>query len=584
MQIARVAALAALAIAALGTAAAEEPLVVGNVRLEPAALTPAERDVQQLVEILNERYAPAQGSELPSTRLLSATMTDTPGRYRTVLYDYATDKAFEVFFAANGTELERKAYTGPELTWQFSQEEFNAAAASIIALPEYREGFASGDLQIYEPMPPNTVDAEGRRLVNVGVMSTNFRNRGLVDAHEIISVHLATGEVKRYEASAPPTAQANRGTCGAISSGGSCNGSTQGIQVYNLSWPAENPLWTMRVMRPEDSQFQEVSVGTGIRLDDVAYKGDLVLRRADVPVLNVRYQNNGCGPYRDWLDQESCFNAPGATNAGVAGFAITTGPPQTICQSFTDQGNHRGVAIYDEGESLFLLTETSAGWYRYIMGWRFYANGDIEPYFDFGSHQTSCICIVHRHHVWWRFDWAIDGVGPQLATGLTNIEHSTDGGKSWTEITQEGVFTRSATQFRSDYWRLTGQPRPDGSRVSYTVKPGKYDGSQATDPDNFTGGDIYIYPSKEQPNGNSAEVNDGLASVDRIGQWLGTEAVGPTSGRRTAMWYHAHVYNDYLGAGNQPGVDPETCYPVGPVMVRTLITEAADSKDTFQVK
>ena len=41
------------------------------------------------------------------------------------------------------------------------------------------------------------------------------------------------------------------------------------------------------------------------------YRDRLILKRAEVPVLNVLYEGNTCGPYRDWLDSEDCFQAPG---------------------------------------------------------------------------------------------------------------------------------------------------------------------------------------------------------------------------------------------------------------------------------
>ena len=41
------------------------------------------------------------------------------------------------------------------------------------------------------------------------------------------------------------------------------------------------------------------------------YQGKMVLSRANAPILNVQYERNACGPFRDWSWQEGMFDAPG---------------------------------------------------------------------------------------------------------------------------------------------------------------------------------------------------------------------------------------------------------------------------------
>ena len=45
-----------------------------------------------------------------------------------------------------------------------------------------------------------------------------------------------------------------------------------------------------------------------------------VLRRANVPILNVKYDDDACGPYRDWQYQEGMIEANG--NDVGAGFRL----------------------------------------------------------------------------------------------------------------------------------------------------------------------------------------------------------------------------------------------------------------------
>ncbi|MDP8978731.1 MAG: hypothetical protein M3N17_09210 [Actinomycetota bacterium] len=52
-------------------------------------------------------------------------------------------------------------------------------------------------------------------------------------------------------------------------------------------------LWRMVAVRPADSSGV---AGSGIELRWVSYRGKRVLRRAHVPILNVRYDRDACGP------------------------------------------------------------------------------------------------------------------------------------------------------------------------------------------------------------------------------------------------------------------------------------------------
>ena len=165
-------------------------------------------------------------------------------------------------------------------------------------------------------------------------------------------------------------------------------------------------LWTFVVVRPSASSGTS---GSGVELRQVAYRGKEVLRRAHVPILNVRYKNDACGPFRDWQNEESHFKATGANVA--PGFKLCPSRAETILESGQDQGNFRGVAIYVDGEEVVVVSELEAGWYRYISRWRLHADGSIKPRFGFGAVRDSCVCNVHFHHAYWRFDFDIAGAG-----------------------------------------------------------------------------------------------------------------------------------------------------------------------------
>jgi len=178
-----------------------------------------------------------------------------------------------------------------------------------------------------------------------------------------------------------------------------------------MQWPASSPVWEFCFLTPFQSSGPR---GSGIELRDVYYKGHLVLKQAHEPILNVLYQS-GCGCYRDWSYSEVRFEAitaSGPAISGAGGFADVVVPPRTVCDvggSGGDLGNFNGVAAEKLSDELILTSQFQAGWYRYMMKWRFFLDGRIMPEFGFGAVAASCIAYNHTHHVYWRLDFDIDG-------------------------------------------------------------------------------------------------------------------------------------------------------------------------------
>ena len=103
-------------------------------------------------------------------------------------------------------------------------------------------------------------------------------------------------------------------------------------------------LWDFIVTRPAASSGTN---GSGIELQYVNYKRKRVLRRANVPILNVQYDHDACGPFRDWQYEESMIEADG--DDAVSGFRLCPTPAKTVLDSGSDQGNFLGVAVYVDG-------------------------------------------------------------------------------------------------------------------------------------------------------------------------------------------------------------------------------------------
>jgi hypothetical protein len=293
----------------------------------------------------------------------------------------------------------------------------------------------------------------------------------------------------------------------------------------------------MQVVRPAASSATN---GSGIELRDVRFRGKRVLKQAHVPILNVQYDGNACGPYRDWLWQESCFEALGSDVLEAQGFRSCVRPPVTMLESGQDGGNFTGVAVYEsEDGALGLASQLRAGWYRYIMRWLFYPDGRIQPRFGFTGVNNSCVCEIHHHHVLWRFDFDI--VRPRNVVEELN-------GTAW-----QPLLTETARRRKLDLgprWRV----RDIASGAGYELVPGAEDGIG----DAFSGSDLLAlrYRPKELDDARARVTFTASTDLDRLVTREGIR------NQDVVVWYGAH----YRHAVAEPGDDHPDSHVVGPTL------------------
>ena len=327
--------------------------------------------------------------------------TSTPTRIRAIYYDYSSDNAVvaETDLAGGVPVSVSRQYLQPIP----NDAEIEEARKIIAADNSLGVSISSGTLKVFRPMPPITIlSGTTERLVNVGLKAPDSGKT------EIVSVSISRGLVVRYPSGAPSTAVSAADACGIPDAfqERTIRG-TAGSLDFTVRDGSNNVLWEMNITRPSVSGGTN---GSGIELRNVKYKGKTVFKRAHVPILDVHYVNDACGPYRDWQFDEGMFDAPAAgANDSFPGFRILASGQvaKTALENGTDVGNFKGVAIYAQGLEAVMVTEMEAGWYRYIMEWRFAADGTIRPRFGFGGTQNNCICITHHHHVYWRFDFDV---------------------------------------------------------------------------------------------------------------------------------------------------------------------------------
>jgi hypothetical protein len=293
-----------------------------------------------------------------------------PDRYRATIYDYDDNRVV----VATGRLDDRDSVEVEQAGYQPlpTREEFDEAVEILLEDEDLGPAIREQRLVPYRPMPP-LVDSElpdGRveRTVAVGLMP-----QGDGAQHEIVGANMVRRSVARYPNRAPETAMAAAAVCGLRNENQpTASRGTPGRFRVTIDRGGTR-LWRFLVVRPADSSGTN---GSGVELRSVNYRGKSVLFRAHAPILNVRYDGNACGPFRDWLWQESRIQATGTDVA--QGIRRCPSPAQTCLESGTDEGNFLGVAIYRVGEETVVVSEMEAGWYRYISEWRLHTDGTIR--------------------------------------------------------------------------------------------------------------------------------------------------------------------------------------------------------------
>ncbi len=175
-----------------------------------------------------------------------------------------------------------------------------------------------------------------------------------------------------------------------------------------------------------------VSVGAndGLRLDDVSYNGTKIFDRISLPVMNVFYENNRCGPYTDKL-----------------GGSRYTGP---FGSDFTQNGvRWRSIGITD-----FI------GQYEITMIYYLSENGDFDAHMFSRGLQCN---IYHDHLPFWRLDFDLAGAAnDQIVRTAANGN----------EVIETREFDRMATDARNHEWEV--RDSVTGDRVTIAFDDGTF--------------------------------------------------------------------------------------------------------------
>ncbi len=455
-----------------------------------------------------------------------------PKAFEAVFYDYAANMAVRVKGTGSGPYRITRTREQPLP----NKDEFNEAVTLVAASPSWGPLLQSGRLTAYEPMPPirEVGDGGAERTLYVGLHSPERK------FNRIVAVNMIRREVT-LEGVKPRGTSVRDHECGVPYSNCS-DASFQGRPGFaDIEWPAKNPVWKFRAIRPSASSGLNAS---GIELRNVRFRDRTVLQQAHMPILNVNYEGDTCGPYRDWLWREWCFNVPGIDIPGTEGFRMC--PPGELPQTVldgneVDGGNFVGVAVYETADgALGLTSQCSAGWYRYVMDWFFYPDGKLLPRMRFGGVQNACVCNIHNHHAFWRFDFDVLGSKNILEEKV---------GEVWQPIKRE------TTRFRRDdngpIWRV----RNYQAKTGYEIISGEMDGKG----DLFSGPDYYAFAwagkGKQVDDGRTL-VSDARADIKRFANRANIYK------QDLVVWYSAHFRHTV----SESGRDDDHSHSYGPVL------------------
>ena len=517
--------------------------------LDLTTLGPTADDEPRILEGLRAHAAIRQHLADTDSRLLSFRLIDAadksadgcaPDRFEAGVFDYTNGR----LLVARGSlasldldspgDIEVADVAADPLP---TAEEFEAAVDALRHDRALRARLGEGSLEAYAPMPPTMAvelpDGRIDRTLAVGLLERD----GNVVHHRISGVNLFSRRLwdlgdwidfPPLEPCEPPPASTSCPTSGSTG------------QVTVTVSQAGQQLWRFVAVRPAASSGTN---GSGIELKFVDYRGKRVLWKAHLPILNVEYlagAPGGCGPtYRDWQNSETCFQANGVDV--IPGFRLCSSPAQTILDSGSDAGNFRGVAIYVQGQEVVLVSELTAGWYRYISEWRLRSDGRIRPIFGFGATDNPCTCSTHVHHAYWRLDF-------DIRTAWNNmVQEYNDppliGSSNWHTKSYETRRPRDPSRNRR--WRVSNVSTGEG----YDLIPGVGDGTA----DAFGVGDAWVlrYRGTEIDDGQGFTTDPALsrANLDKF-----RSPAESVTGTDVVLWYAGHFRHDQAhAAGHRVG-------------------------------
>ncbi len=305
-----------------------------QINIEPVG--PGPEVIDEVSQALTENPSVQEHLSEIRSRLLSIELLDPvgagtadglePDRYLATYFDYTNNQVKLV--SGRLDDIQGSVEVSDSIHQPLpTREEFEEAVEILRADPDLGPAISEQRVEPQPSMPPLLTEAtrpDGRidRTLSVLLLSRSDEAR-----NEIVGANMIDSTVLRFPEGAPSGVLASDHACGVPwdrNQGPTRLGLPGQFQV-TIPQADGTPLWSFLVFRPSYSLGTNAS---GVTLRDVFYRGKLVLKRAHVPILNVQYDGNACGPFRDWLYEESWIQAIGTDVA--QGIRWCSTPARTI--------------------------------------------------------------------------------------------------------------------------------------------------------------------------------------------------------------------------------------------------------------
>lgn len=217
----------------------------------------------------------------------------------------------------------------------------------------------------------------------------------------------------------------------------------------------------------------EVRENTGVAIRNVFYKDEMVLAKASVPVIRVQYNKQ-----RTWYKPSTWF---ASRRDGYCGPFQDRIKWNDLKQNTECQNRMVCVEPYilDGVKWLEVGGYARIGEYHLYQAWYFSGDGEIRPALQ--SRGLSCR-TTHRHHPYWRLDFAFDREAKKDEQVFVHTEGAQDEGwgPGWHKYTSEV----NAEKGQQRTWFVRNQTNGHG----VWVIPGSHDGL----PDDFAKIDVAV--------------------------------------------------------------------------------------------
>jgi len=282
--------------------------------------------------------------------------------------------------------------------------------------------------------------------------------------------------------------------------------------------------------------YEISGLADGMSLKNVTFNGNKVLERASLPVMNVFYEDDDCGPYADRL-----------------------GGAEPITAREITYGGERWIEIG---------MEDTIGAYVMYQVWYLSENGVIDAHiFSKGLQCTT----YHEHLPFWRLDFDIDGFENDqilrrqaggLAVEPTEFDLRADDAIDHGWVVQDALTGSSvAINFDDGTWNVPGSVVPETDYDLNRVYGRAYKPDEAE----WSGG-----PTRNYEVGNEGE---NLDSADVVLWYTGWMPHWPDEGE--ALWHSTGIRMtvNANGAPVDPEPEPVAPEPPEPVAPEPVIPE-----------